>query len=93
MILENEIRQLEQSVNTLVCRPTLIRFEYWVARTEELLVLPGLSPRDRSRLIALLDLLGLTTREHALRTGSPKNLPHVCEEADRYATSQDCTVT
>lgn len=71
MILENEIRQLEQSINTLVCRPTLIRPGYWTAQTEKLLLHPGLSARDRQRLTVLLDLLGITTREQARRSGSP----------------------
>ena len=75
MILENEIRELERSINTLICRPTLIRREYWVAQTERLLVLPGLSARDRHRLTVLLDLLGVTIHEQAPRPVAPaKNL-------------------
>jgi len=71
VILENEIRQLERSVNTLICRPTLIHREYWAAQTEKLLVFPGLSARDRRRLIALLDLLGISTREEVAPLGPP----------------------
>ncbi|HXI90290.1 MAG TPA: hypothetical protein VNO24_09775 [Blastocatellia bacterium] len=57
MILENEIKQLERSVNTLVHRPTLIRRDYWTTETEKLLLCPGLSIKDRHRLSALLNLL------------------------------------
>lgn len=59
--LENEIRQLERSVNTLVRLPTLIRREYWTTQTEKLLQLPRLSARDRHRLFTLLALLGAVT--------------------------------
>ena len=81
LILENEIRQLERSVNTLVCRPTLIRREYWAAQTEKLLVFPGLSSRDRRRLTALLDLLAITTREEMPRSGSPAKILNISAEA------------
>lgn len=91
MILENEIRQLERSVNTLVCRPTLIRREYWAAQTERLLIFPGLSARDRGRLTALLELLGITASE-VPRSGSPAETPGISGEADRDVTSPDCTV-
>ena len=70
MNLESDIKQLERSINTLICRPTLIRREYWAAQKEKLLVLPGLSARDRHRLTVLLDLLGTTTREQAPPSGS-----------------------
>lgn len=89
VILENEIRQLERSVNTLVCRPTLIRREYWAAQTERLLALPGLSARDRHRLAALLDLLGITTCERATRSGSSA---HVHGEANCDVLRPDCTL-
>lgn len=76
MILENEITQLERSINTLIRRPTLIRREYWATQTERLLVLPGLSDRDRRRLSALLVLLGVTSREQAPQTASPEEIVH-----------------
>jgi hypothetical protein len=72
--LESDIKQLERSINTLICRPTLIRREYWAAQTEKLLVLPGLSARDRHRLTVLLDLLGTTTREQAPPSGPPATM-------------------
>ena len=76
MILENEITQLERSINTLIRRPTLIRREYWVTQTERLLMLPGLSERDRRRLSALLVLLGITPREPAPQTAPPAEIVH-----------------
>lgn len=91
MILENEIKQLERSINTLICRPTLIRREYWVAQTEKLLVLPELSARDRHRLTALLDLLGITTCDQAPRPSLPTMTLSVTREASLDVLSPDCT--
>lgn len=60
---KTEIEQLENALNALVHRPQLIRFDYWTSRIEGLLEQTGLSPRDRQRLHALRDLLGLVPRE------------------------------
>jgi hypothetical protein len=82
VILENEIRQLEQSVNTLVHRPTLIRRDYWTDQTEKLLRLPGLSARNRQRLAALLALLGAATWESsAQHVGFPTQTACAAEHA------------
>jgi hypothetical protein len=62
-VMRNEIGQLEAAVNLLVRRPRLIRREYWVSEVEGVLVRPGISPQDRQRLAALLDLLGTVARE------------------------------
>jgi len=83
VIVENEIRQLERSVDTLVRRPTLIRREYWTAQTEKLLLLPGLSARDRHRLSSLLVLLGTATRENsAQHDGIPADAVCTAEHAN-----------
>ncbi|MEX3897861.1 hypothetical protein [Paraburkholderia sp. BR10954] len=78
VVLENEIRQLESSVNTLVRRPTLMRREYWTAQAEKLLLLPGLSARDRHRLSNLLALIEATAR----RTGG-RQTEFSAADADR----------
>ena len=92
MILENEIRQLERSINILVCRPTLIRREYWAAQTEKLLLRPGLSSIDRSRLTALLVLLGIVARDPAPQSDLPAKIDSILIEADRDAITQACTL-
>lgn len=92
MTLENEIRQLERSINTLVRRPKLIRREYWVAQTEKLLVLPGLSARDRHRLTSLLDLLVITTCEPAPRSDLPARNLGAPSEANCEVLSLNCTL-
>jgi hypothetical protein len=84
VILEDEIRQLERSVNTLVRLPSLIRREYWTAKTEKLLLLRGLSTRDRHRLSSLLVLLGASAQENTARQ-------IVCRERDvSIAGHADC---
>lgn len=60
---KTEIRQLEKALAALVCRPRLIRREYWVSEIECLLGSPGLSAQDRQRLCAVLDLLGTPSEE------------------------------
>lgn len=60
---KTEIRQLEKALAALVCRPRLIRRDYWVSQIECLLGGPGLSAQDRQRLCALLDLLRATSEE------------------------------
>jgi hypothetical protein len=62
-ITKTEIRQLEKALAALVCRPRLIRRDYWVSEIECLLGGPGLSVEDRQRLCALLDLLGTPSEE------------------------------
>jgi hypothetical protein len=58
-----EIRQLEKALAALVCRPRLIRRDYWVSEIECLLASPGLSAQDRQRLGALLVLLATPSEE------------------------------
>lgn len=58
-VVKTEIGQLEKALNTLVCRPRLIRRDYWISHIEGFLGRPGLSAQDRQRLSALLDLLAL----------------------------------
>ena len=60
---KTEIRQLEKALAALVCRPKLIRRDYWVSQIECLLGGPGLSAQDRQQLCALLDLLGIPSEE------------------------------
>ncbi|MEX3985293.1 hypothetical protein AB4Y45_40800 [Paraburkholderia sp. EG287A] len=55
--VKTEIGQLEKALNALVRHPQLIRREYWISQIEGLLGRPRLSPQDRQRLCALLDLL------------------------------------
>jgi hypothetical protein len=56
-MVKTEIGQLEKALNALVCRPRLIRRDYWISQIEYLLGRPGLSAQDRQRLSVLLDLL------------------------------------
>jgi hypothetical protein len=56
--VKSEIEQLEKALNALICRPRLIRRDYWMTQVEALLERSGLTPEDRQRLDALLALLG-----------------------------------
>jgi hypothetical protein len=56
-----DIGQLEKAVNTLICRPHLMRHDYWVSQIDSLLERPSLSAPDRRRLYALLALLDTVT--------------------------------
>jgi hypothetical protein len=62
-MVKTEIGQLEKALNALVCRPRLIRRDYWVSQIECLLARPGLSAQDRQRLRTLLNLLGTPVAE------------------------------
>jgi hypothetical protein len=55
--VESDIGQLEKAVNTLVRRPQLIRQEYWASEIEHVLERPGITARDRQRLVTLVGLL------------------------------------
>jgi hypothetical protein len=61
--VKTEIGQLEKTLNALVCRPRLIRRDYWISQIECLLGRPNLSTQDQQRLCALLDLLGTPAAE------------------------------
>lgn len=78
MTLENEIKQLERSINTLVRRPTLIRHDYWTVETEKLLLRRELSMKDRHRLTALLNLLS-----GIIETAAPECPPSALRQVDR----------
>jgi len=75
-ILESEIGQIEKAVNTLARLPRLIRQEYWVSEIGDVLERPGLSARDRQRLLALLNLIGTLAAERceaAIEANAPGN--------------------
>lgn len=63
-----EIGQLEKALAALVCRPRLIRRDYWMSRIECLLESPGLSVQDRMRLCTLRDALGTQPEESGVLT-------------------------
>ncbi|MFL9964712.1 hypothetical protein PQR02_27340 [Paraburkholderia sediminicola] len=73
--METEIGQLEKAVNTLVRRPRLIRQEYWASEIEDVLERPGITARDRQRLSALLDLLGMVANERPVHASAQANTP------------------
>ncbi|WOD19094.1 hypothetical protein [Paraburkholderia kirstenboschensis] len=66
-IVESEIGQLEKAVNTLVRRPRLILQDYWASEIENVLARPGITARDRQRLLALVDLLGAVASDHPVQ--------------------------
>jgi hypothetical protein len=72
-IVENEIGQLEKTVNTLIRRPRLIRREYWVSEIEDVLGRPGIPARDRQRLWVLLDLLATVANERSVQASAEPN--------------------
>jgi hypothetical protein len=69
-IVECEIGQLEKAVNTLVRRPRLIRQAYWASEIEHALERPGVTARDRQRLLALVDLLATVATDRPAQTTS-----------------------
>ncbi len=67
-ITKIEIGELEKALAALVCRPRLIRRDYWMSRIECLLESPGLSVHDRRRLCTLHDALGTPSEASGVLT-------------------------
>jgi hypothetical protein len=89
-IVESDIGSLEKAVNTLVRRPRLIRQEYWASAIGLALERPGVTARDRQRLLALLDLLdtiGCDRPAHSTASATGQGNGHCAPVA--LSTSQE----